>query len=75
MGYQMDNFYEIATIVLGCVVVAQYFSKKILRQKMLYMLDRIARRDWAIELTEGGYAVLDEEGDKILSVKGGKRRG
>lgn len=69
----MNNFYEIATIVLGCVVVAQYVSKKILRQKMLYMLDRIARRDWAIELTEGGYAVLDEEGDKILSVKGGKR--
>ena len=71
----MDNFYEIATIVLGCVVVAQHVSKKILKQKMLYMLDRIARRDWAIELTEGGYAVLDEDGDKIFSVRGGKRRG
>jgi hypothetical protein len=71
----MNNFYEITTIVLGCVVIAQYVSKKILRQKMLYMLDRIARRDWAIELTESGYAVLDEEGDKIFSVRGGKRRG
>lgn len=71
----MNDFYEIATIVLGCVVVAQYFSKKIFKQKVMYMLDRIARRDWAIELTESGYAVLDEEGDKIFSVRGGKRRG
>lgn len=71
----MNNFYEIATIVLGCVVIAQYFSKKIFKQKVMYMLDRIARRDWAIELTESGYAVLDEEGDKIFSVRGGKRRG
>jgi len=24
----MDNFYEMATIVLGCAVIAQYMAKK-----------------------------------------------
>ena len=41
----MDNFYEMATIVLGCIVIAQYVAKKKierLTQRMFYMLDKLS---------------------------------
>ena len=72
----MSDFYEIATIVLGCVVVVQYMAKKKierLTQRMFYMLDRLAHKDWAIRSTSDGYAVTDEDGDKVFNVS--KRRG
>ncbi len=74
----MDNFYEIATIVLGCVVVAQYVAKKKierLTQRMFYMLDRLARKDWTIRSTSDGYMVTDEDGDKVFNVSDRSKRG
>ena len=68
----MNNFYEITTIVLGCVVIAQYIAAKKRRydmQKFLYMLDRVANRDWAIERTGTGCTVVDEDGDILFRVK------
>lgn len=68
----MENFYEMATIVLGCVVIAQYMAKKKLRldmQRCLHLLDRIAQKDWTIHVTSEGYKVLDEEGDIRFSVR------
>jgi hypothetical protein len=78
MEDQMDNFYEIATIVLGCVVVAQYVAKKKierLTQRMFYMLDRLARKDWTIRSTSDGYMVTDEDGDKVFNVSDRSKRG
>jgi hypothetical protein len=79
MEDQMDNFYEIATIVLGCVVIAQYVAKKKierLTQRMFYMLDRLAQKDWTIRSTSDGYMVTDEDGDKVFNVTDkSKRRG
>jgi hypothetical protein len=72
----MDNFYEIATIVLGCVVIAQFLAKKKHRldmQRYMHMLDRIAREDWTIHRTGEGYYVKDEDGDKVFSVKDKRR--
>lgn len=75
----MDNFYEMATIVLGCVVIAQYVAKKKierLTQRMFYMLDRLAQKDWTIRSTSDGYMVTDEDGDKVFNVTDkSKRRG
>jgi hypothetical protein len=74
----MDNFYEMATIVLGCVVVAQYVAKKKierLTQRMFYMLDRLARKDWTIRSTSDGYMVTDEDGDKVFNVSDRSKRG
>jgi len=75
----MDNFYEMATIVLGCAVIAQYMAKKKierLTQRMFYMMDKLAHKDWVIQTTDDGYMVTDEEGDKVFSVKDkGKSRG
>ena len=74
----MDNFYEMATIVLGCVVVAQYVAKKKierLTQRMFYMLDRLARKDWTIRSTSDGYMVTDEDGDKVFNVTDRSKRG
>jgi hypothetical protein len=74
----MDNFYEMATIVLGCVVVAQYMAKKKierLTQRMFYMLDRLARKDWTIRTTADGYMVTDEDGDKVFNVSDRSKRG
>lgn len=68
----MDNFYEITTIVLGCVVIAQFIAAKKRKydmQKFLYMLDRVANRDWAIERTGTGYAIVDEDGGVLFKVK------
>jgi hypothetical protein len=68
----MDNFYEMTTIVLGCVVIAQYMGSKKHRldmQRYMHMLDRIAKGDWSIYRTNEGYHVEDEVGDKVFSVK------
>jgi hypothetical protein len=76
MESDMNNFYEIATIVLGCVVVGQYLAKKKHRldmQRYMHMLDRIAREDWTIHRTVEGYYVKDEDGDKVFSVKDKRR--
>lgn len=72
----MNNFYEITTIVLGCVVIAQYIAgkkRKYDMQKFLYMLDRVANRDWAIERTGTGYTIVDEDGDILFRVKDNSR--
>lgn len=69
----MNNFYEITTVVLGCVVIAQYLAGKRRMHRYMYMLDRIANRDWAIESTGNGYTVRDEDGDTLLRVNRSKR--
>ena len=75
----MDNFYEMATIVLGCVVVVQYMAKKKHARKiqaMCYMLDQLAHRKWVIRTTIEGYAVFDEEGDtRFKAVDRSKQHG
>ena len=74
----MDNFYEMATVVLGCVVVAQYMAKKKnerLTQRMFYMLDKLAHKDWIIRTTTEGYIVTDEGGDKVFDVKDRRKHG
>lgn len=74
----MDNFYEMATVVLGCVVVAQYMAKKKnerLTQRMFYMLDKLAHKDWIIRTTTEGYIVTDEDGDKVFDVKDRRKHG
>ncbi len=74
----MDNFYEMATIVLGCIVIAQYVAKKKierLTQRMFYMLDRLAQKDWTIRSTSDGYMVTDEDGDKVFNVSDRSKRG
>ena len=74
----MDNFYEMATIVLGCMVVAQYMAKKKnerLTQRMLYMLDKLAHKDWTIRATADGYMVTDEDGDKVFNVTDRRKHG
>jgi hypothetical protein len=61
----MNNFYEMATVVLGCVVVAQYVAIKNIkwdRHKILYVFERVAVRDWAVQLTKEGYEVVNEDG-------------
>lgn len=68
----MDNFYEMATIVLGCVVVAQYITIKTIkwdRQKILYVFERVVVRDWAVQLTKEGYEVVNEDGELQFRVK------
>ena len=75
----MNNFYEIATIVLGCAVIAQYMARKKhdrLLQRMFYMMDKLAHKDWVIRTTTEGYIVTDEDGDKVFDVRDrGKSRG
>jgi hypothetical protein len=61
----MNNFYEMATVVLGCVVVAQYVAIKNIkwdRHKILYVFERVAVRDWAVQITKEGYEVVNEDG-------------
>jgi hypothetical protein len=68
----MDNFYEIATVVLGCVVVAQYVALQSIkwdRHKILYVFERVAVRDWAVQLTKEGYEVVNEDGKLQFKVK------
>lgn len=67
----MDNFYEIATIVLGCVVIAQYFRlKKHNRtaQHMMHTINQISRKAWVIRETSEGFEVLDEDGDRVVRI-------
>jgi hypothetical protein len=39
----------------------------------MYSLDKIAHKKWRIVTTEGGFEVIDQEGDTAMTVKGGKR--
>ena len=73
----MENFYEMATIVLGCVVIAQYMARKKHRldmQRYMHMLDRIAQKDWTIHPTSDGYKVTDGDGDIRFSVHDHRKR-
>jgi len=69
----MDNFYEIATIVLGCIVVGQHFRmKKHSRraQRLLLSLDKIAHKEWHVVTTSDGFEVTDKNGEMVMGVRG-----
>jgi hypothetical protein len=38
----------------------------------MYSLDKIAHKKWRIVTTEGGFDVIDNEGDTAMTVKGSK---
>lgn len=63
--------YEILAIVLGIwniTLQLRLNSKRKQAQRLMYSLDKIAQRKWKIIETEGGFDVVDHEGDKAISV-------
>lgn len=67
----MENFYEMATIVLGIAVIVQYFAlkkKNSVAQKMMFTLDKVAQKKWHIRETTEGYEVTDEDGDRVIRI-------
>lgn len=63
--------YEILAIVLGVwniTLQLRLNSKRKQAQRLMYSLDKIAQRKWKIIETEGGFDVVDHEGDKAISV-------
>jgi hypothetical protein len=70
--YDMDNFYEIATIVLGVwnvVIHLKLQAKRRQTQRLMYSLDKIAHKEWQIVMTKGGFEVTDKDGDTVLGVR------
>jgi hypothetical protein len=68
--------YEILAIVLGVwniTLQLRLNSKRRQTQRLMYSLDKIAHKKWKIITTEGGFDVIDDEGDTAMTVKGGKR--
>jgi hypothetical protein len=69
----MENFYEIATIVLGCWVIVLHLAKKRARRmvfKLTYCIDRIAHRKWEVFKTNDGFEVVDSaDGEVMLGVR------
>ena len=68
--------YEILVIALGIwniTLQLRLNSKRRQTQRLMYSLDKIAHKKWKIITTEGGFDVIDDEGDTAMTVKGGKR--
>jgi hypothetical protein len=71
--YEMENFYEIATIVLGLWVVKLHLDKKKARRmvfKLTTCLDKIAHHKWQAFETDDGFEVVDSaDGEVMLGVR------
>jgi hypothetical protein len=69
--------YEILAIVLGVwniTLQLRLNSKRRQTQRLMYSLDKIAQRKWKIVTTEGGFDIIDHDGDTALSItERGKR--
>lgn len=69
----MENFYEIATIVLGCWVVVLHLQKKRVRRMVFRLttcIDNIAHRKWKAVETKDGFEVIDSsDGEIMLGVR------
>jgi len=69
----MENFYEIATIVLGLWVVKLHLDKKKARRmvfKLTTCIDHIAHRKWEAFETDEGFQVVDSsDGEVMLGVR------
>jgi hypothetical protein len=68
----MNEFYEVATIVLGCIVVLQYIrirKRDAHTHRLSFTLHQIAERKWTVETETGGFVVLDDGGDRIMTMK------
>lgn len=69
----MENFYEIATIVLGVWVLVLHGQKKKARRmvfKLTTCLDNIAHRKWQAFETNDGFEVVDSsDGEVMLGVR------
>ena len=67
--------YELIAIALGIWNIALQLrlnSKRRQAQRLMYSLDKIAQKKWRIVTTEGGFDVIDNEGDTAMTVKGSK---
>lgn len=63
--------YELLAIALGIwniTLQLRLNSKRRQAQRLMYSLDRIAQKKWRIVETEGGFDIVDHEGDTALSV-------
>jgi hypothetical protein len=71
--YEMENFYEIATIALGIWVVKLHLDKKRARRmvfKLTTCIDKIAHRKWEAFKTDEGFQVVDSaDGEVMLGVR------
>lgn len=68
----MNDMYELATIMLGCVVVMQYIHirKQVsIKQKLFFTLHQLAERKWKVEMGDGGFVVYDDDGDRVMGAK------
>lgn len=69
----MENFYEIATIVLGIWVVVLHGQKKKARRmaiRLTVCIDNIAHRKWKAVETDSGFEVIDSaDGEVMLGVR------
>ena len=67
--------YELLAIALGIwniTLQLRLNSKRRQAQRLMYSLDKIAQKKWRIITTEGGFDVIDNEGDTAMTVKGSK---
>ena len=69
----MENFYEIATIALGCWVIVLHMAKNKHRRmvfKLTVCIDNIAHRKWEAFKTDEGFQVVDSaDGEVMLGVR------
>ncbi len=69
----MENFYEIATIVLGVWVLVLHGQRKKARRmvfKLTVCIDNIAHRKWEAFKTDEGFQVVDSaDGEVMLGVR------
>ena len=69
----MENFYEIATIVLGLWVLILHMAKNKHRRmvfKLTTCIDKIAHRKWEAFKTDEGFQVVDSaDGEIMLGVR------
>jgi len=69
----MENFYEIATIVLGLWVLILHMAKNKHRRmvfKLTTCIDHIAHRKWEAFKTDEGFQVVDSaDGEIMLGVR------
>jgi hypothetical protein len=76
--YEMENFYEIATIALGVWVLVLHKAKNKHRRmvfKLTTCIDQIAHRKWQAFETDDGFEVVDSsDGEVMLGVRDAAKR-
>lgn len=69
--------YELIAIGLGIWNIwlqLRLNSKRKQTQRLMYSLDRIAQKKWRIVETNDGFDVIDDEGDRAMSVTDKSKR-